>query len=205
MYYFIYTLIDPRDNLVHYVGITNNPNVRYAQHLQKDLHNEEKNAWMQDLQENGLRPGFTILETIEGQNAASTREKHWIRTYLAENAPLTNIRLKPSPRKEKATCPKTITTKGPRVKAQSKISVSRREEIEQELDRMWKSYNETGRRYAELNPKRNPQRTSSRFTMFVNEHRVYNKYKGVIEEWAERTKETLPVETGPFVLLSIPI
>lgn len=73
----IYTLVDPRTDVVHYVGRTCNPKKRYTQHLSatraKDICTIEKEAWTWELRALGLRPRMDIVETVAPPADASAR------------------------------------------------------------------------------------------------------------------------------------
>lgn len=88
---FVYDLIDPRDDLPFYVGITNNPNERMMQHLLRDDSNEGKVARIKDIQAGGLTPKMHIIEVVEGRSIAHEKETYWIQQYLAKGIKLTNI------------------------------------------------------------------------------------------------------------------
>jgi hypothetical protein len=88
----VYTLSDPRDNAVRYVGISKNIDRRIKEHLACVGLNFKKNIWIQDLLINKMKPDFTIIERdILGLNPAKERERYWIRYHLNNNAQLTNI------------------------------------------------------------------------------------------------------------------
>lgn len=88
--YQVYALKDPRDMLVHYVGIGKDAYKRYGMHL-AFAGKTNKDAWMQELRELGLFPVLEILESVETKAEALVRENYWIQHYLNLNAPLTNI------------------------------------------------------------------------------------------------------------------
>lgn len=93
---YIYELVDPRTNIVRYVGITNlGVELRLKMHIQssKDIMacNDEKKAWIQELLIAGYEPLVNIIEVIKDREEALLREKYWIRTYLDQGVPLTNI------------------------------------------------------------------------------------------------------------------
>lgn len=88
----VYTLSDPRDNAIRYVGISKNMGRRMKEHLACVGLNFQKNIWIQDLLMNELKPTLTVIEKgILGLNAAKERERYWIRYHLNNNALLTNI------------------------------------------------------------------------------------------------------------------
>lgn len=89
MLYFVYKLIDPRDNTTFYIGITNNPNKRMMQHLLINS-NDKKYTKIHEIQEEGLTPTMQIIEMVDGKEAALERETYWIKEALANNTELTN-------------------------------------------------------------------------------------------------------------------
>ncbi len=89
----VYALGDPRTNEIRYIGIAQDIYKRYAQHLNHPHHNEAKDKWMTDLKQHSLLPTLTILEADIISSALLWREQYWIALYLAQGAPLTNIRI----------------------------------------------------------------------------------------------------------------
>lgn len=90
----VYVLIDPRDGMSRYVGISKDPRSRLDQHM-KEVENE-KRAWLAELKRMGLSPELEVLETVvehEGDvdAVAEARERYWISSLLRSGAPLTNI------------------------------------------------------------------------------------------------------------------
>ncbi len=90
--YFVYELIDPQTGETGYVGITNNPNLRYQQHLGGRDRNGRKNAWLQQLLAEGVEPEMSILETVDDKRHALERETYWIRHLIQQGIRLTNIK-----------------------------------------------------------------------------------------------------------------
>jgi len=86
-----YELIDPRDNLPFYVGISSEPEVRYFAHLTGHGYNLKKDARIQEITEMGMEP---ILRVVEGPTSRS-QIKRWemlkIHAYESQGIPLTNI------------------------------------------------------------------------------------------------------------------
>lgn len=80
---YIYTLSDPRNNQVRYVGKTNNPKQRRSAHgvLTREQKSRKKN-WVKHLKSLGLKPVFEIIEevNIDGWKEA---EKFWITQFKA--------------------------------------------------------------------------------------------------------------------------
>jgi predicted GIY-YIG superfamily endonuclease len=89
--YTVYSLIDPRTSLTHYVGITEDVFSRMRQHSRGEGNNVAKNAWIQELQREQLMFIMHSLEKVDTLEQALEREKFWIRHYLDKGEPLTNI------------------------------------------------------------------------------------------------------------------
>jgi hypothetical protein len=88
--YYVYALIDPRDNLVHYVGLTGSvPTKRIAEHLQDRT--GAKAEWLIDLLNSAFMPTFAVLQTADDMEQAQMRESWWIATGELLGWPLTNI------------------------------------------------------------------------------------------------------------------
>lgn len=88
--YYIYGLIDPRDNLIHYVGLTGlAPTRRLADHLQD--HAGAKAEWLSDLLDAAFMPTFVVLQRAEDIEQAHLRESWWISTGEMLGWPLTNV------------------------------------------------------------------------------------------------------------------
>src|SRR5258708_1314675 len=58
--YVVYALSDPRDNSIHYVGISKNIQKRFKQHLTCSGMNLQKNIWMVELLQQNLQPNLII-------------------------------------------------------------------------------------------------------------------------------------------------
>ncbi|OHC00341.1 MAG: hypothetical protein A2Z57_04420 [Planctomycetes bacterium RIFCSPHIGHO2_12_39_6] len=58
---YIYTLSDPRNNQVRYVGKTNNLRTRFINHLREDYKGRKPN-WIKSLKNKGLLP---IIEAVD--------------------------------------------------------------------------------------------------------------------------------------------
>lgn len=91
--FFVYELVDPRTNSIGYVGITDDPNERYSQHILVKGTNGRKDAWIDQLLQEGVRPQMKIVEIVEDEQEARKREGELIRRYLEQNIPITNIKL----------------------------------------------------------------------------------------------------------------
>ena len=89
--YYIYVLIDPRDSVVHYIGITSDVKARYRSHCHNRRNNPQKVTWIHDLQAQGLQPELEIIEQVFGETLARKHECDWIRFYREQGAPFTNV------------------------------------------------------------------------------------------------------------------
>lgn len=89
--YTVYSLTDPRDNTVHYVGISKDIERRYIEHVTCSGTNLQKNLWVIELLQQNLKPQLTVIETVVGSMDARERENYWVQLYLSQGAPLTNI------------------------------------------------------------------------------------------------------------------
>ena len=88
--YYIYALIDPRDNLIHYIGLTGNtPTHRLADHLTDRT--GAKAEWLTDLLDAAFMPSFIVLQKADDVETAQLREAWWISTGEMLGWPLTNV------------------------------------------------------------------------------------------------------------------
>ena len=61
----IYILIDPRTNMVRYVGKANNVSKRYTAHLNRARkHQVHKKNWIENLKKQGLKPIIEIIDIV---------------------------------------------------------------------------------------------------------------------------------------------
>lgn len=88
---FIYTLVDPRDNRVRYVGKSNDPEKRYQAHLYDRLNsNPRKQNWIKKLRRVGLKPILSVIE-ICAECEWQDRERYWISKFRETHSDLLNI------------------------------------------------------------------------------------------------------------------
>lgn len=87
----VYSLIDPRDNSIRYIGITEDVYSRMRQHSRCEGNNGAKNAWVQELQKQQLMFIMHSIEKVRTFEQALEREAYWIRFYLAQGIPLLNV------------------------------------------------------------------------------------------------------------------
>lgn len=86
--WYIYGLTDPRTRKVRYVGKAVDVQRRYRRHLRSaKAGGTHKECWLYALQQQGLKPGLTILQKTKSQAAANRAEIRWI----AKLPNLTNI------------------------------------------------------------------------------------------------------------------
>lgn len=93
--WFGYTLSDPRDGAVRYVGTTQDCKKRLRIHIHdgRRVGPMPVNKWVSELLAAGHRPTMTIVETIDGpwqEGHANTVEARWIAHHLALGAALLN-------------------------------------------------------------------------------------------------------------------
>ena len=78
---YIYGLIDPKLNLIKYVGATNDLNDRYSQHITPRVYdNTQKALWIKQLLQQNLKPYLILLDTVSPQNAIQSEVK-WADMY----------------------------------------------------------------------------------------------------------------------------
>lgn len=85
----IYTLTDPRDQRVYYVGQSIHVRERLLQHA---LYGKGAvRLWIKEMLNEHVFPVFTIIESFEDVEMAKERERYWIRYYADLNHPLLNL------------------------------------------------------------------------------------------------------------------
>ena len=90
----IYVLKDPLTLRVRYVGNTYRSLydrlIRHFQDARKGRYNPDKNEWILDLENRGLKPIIETIDETDISNALAC-EVYWIRHYKAQNSDLFNI------------------------------------------------------------------------------------------------------------------
>lgn len=79
---FIYALIDPLTQLVRYVGKSNHPRIRLAQHVTESRRlGTHRNCWINSLVELGLRPILEVIEEVPTELWEMCERRHiaWFR------------------------------------------------------------------------------------------------------------------------------
>jgi hypothetical protein len=89
--YVIYALIDPRDDSVRYVGMTEDVYRRFLAHLRGLDNNREKNTWLYELRLANKMVIMKTLEEVEDRETALGREAHWIQHFGISKKPVVNI------------------------------------------------------------------------------------------------------------------
>lgn len=91
--YSVYALIDPLTDEVRYIGSSCNAKRRYIKHISDhDKSNLNKQAWIDGLKNQGMRPSLVILEDMLEKAQCLIRERHLIQLYVRKGANLTNMR-----------------------------------------------------------------------------------------------------------------
>src|SRR5258708_2689014 len=102
--YVIYALIDPRDNTVRYVGVTNDVYKRFLSHINgAGSNNFAKNAWIHELRAANKMVILETLEEVKDRDLALEREGYWIQHFQMLQEPIMNVSKTFSPRKSKRT------------------------------------------------------------------------------------------------------
>jgi predicted GIY-YIG superfamily endonuclease/DNA-binding transcriptional regulator YiaG len=93
--FIIYALVDPRDNLIRYVGITDNLYSRVGAHLRETGSRTAKGKWLAELNAENLLPLAKELEQVKVSRKerylAEERERYWIEYYKKAGMPLLNV------------------------------------------------------------------------------------------------------------------
>jgi quercetin dioxygenase-like cupin family protein len=93
--YVIYALVDPTDQLVYYVGQTQNPKQRMIGHLSVGHNPGKKAEWVRSLTEKGQKPLMQILEMVVDAGMVLAKEQEWIRHFVGQGMPLLNAQVQP--------------------------------------------------------------------------------------------------------------
>lgn len=101
--YVIYALVDPRDNTVHYIGITDDVYQRFMQHINCGSNNFAKNAWILGLRAANKMVIMETLEEVDTREQALIRETYWIKHFEMLKEPVMNVCQTTSPRQAKKT------------------------------------------------------------------------------------------------------
>lgn len=88
----IYALIDPRNDLVRYVGCSKHVNIRVAQFIMRkgNIPNKKLLDWLDELEVLNLFPSWKVLESGEGLKWSEAERRH-IKLYREVSDELLNI------------------------------------------------------------------------------------------------------------------
>lgn len=84
---YIYTITDPRNNLVFYVGRTKDPRQRFYAHL--NTHQAKVSVPIKEIIEDGKKPLFNLIEECNNRNM-DERELFWMQKYHSDGCKLYN-------------------------------------------------------------------------------------------------------------------
>lgn len=83
----IYCLVDPRNKMPMYVGLSRCPEKRFIQHMRSSA--SRVSLWVSDLASVGMTPTMDMLECCTTENALS-RERYWMQVKVSDNQGLLN-------------------------------------------------------------------------------------------------------------------
>ena len=86
----IYGLLDPIDNVLHYIGLTSDPKKRLNNHYNGNEGTKEKLIWIRHLKKNGLKPIMEVIEEYETSEELPEAERYWYCFYKFFGAELFN-------------------------------------------------------------------------------------------------------------------
>lgn len=85
----VYTLTDPRDNLVKYIGVTKRPKRRFYEHITNN-ENNLKSTWIKKLKSHNLLPIYEELDITDIDNFSYV-ERYWISQFKSWGFDLKNM------------------------------------------------------------------------------------------------------------------
>jgi predicted GIY-YIG superfamily endonuclease len=89
----VYALVDPRDGVVRYVGVTDNPQHRLNEHIGRTRKRSVKlGEWLAELQREKLLPHFVFLDSVKSADSIKAEAK-WI-AHFQRLSPLFNHKKK---------------------------------------------------------------------------------------------------------------
>lgn len=86
---YIYTLSDPRNGKVCYIGRSVTPHARLKAHISND-DNTAKARWIAELKTVGLLPIMAIIDSSDDKVIAREKEQHWMNKYVMDGCNLLN-------------------------------------------------------------------------------------------------------------------
>ena len=99
MRFTIYAMVDPRDGRPRYVGCSVNVKDRVSSHMSVARTNTPNGAgagpwtiaWLRELLADGLRPGVSILQRVDTEDAAAQAEQAWMARFRRRGEDLMNV------------------------------------------------------------------------------------------------------------------
>ena len=89
-WHYIYGLHDPRTGELRYIGKSDNPRERLAQHLREDR-GTYRASWVRHLKNAGLKPALSVIDAGDRGSDWAWMERLYIAAARASGARLTNI------------------------------------------------------------------------------------------------------------------
>ncbi len=86
---YIYTLTDPRDNIIKYIGKTKDIKKRLKRHINESNSNSKKDNWINKLKSENLEPIIELLD-IGDESNINNLEIFWISQFLTWGFDLKN-------------------------------------------------------------------------------------------------------------------
>lgn len=93
---YIYTLVDPTNNEIRYIGQTINPKIRLRDHIQSSLninnskYHTHKSNWIRKIHQKGFDPIMEIIDKCTSLNDSNKLEREYITEYYNAGHRLTN-------------------------------------------------------------------------------------------------------------------
>ena len=78
---YIYFLVDPFDDKVRYVGLSNNPSARLIWHTGDEQDSKIKTYWIQELKRKGAEPKLIVSARFDDRIEGELIEKHLIEEF----------------------------------------------------------------------------------------------------------------------------
>lgn len=90
-FYTVYALVDPRDDTLRYIGITNDVYRRFIEHVRCTGSNQKKNEWIASMKVAQVMVEMRVIDRALTLSEAKQKEDEWIHRLLAEGSLLLNI------------------------------------------------------------------------------------------------------------------
>lgn len=86
---YVYSLKNPINQYPFYIGITNNVDIRFFQHL-NDQVGKKRASIITHIEKSGFMPVMVVLEKHRTKRLAKRAELFWIELYRSRNIPIVN-------------------------------------------------------------------------------------------------------------------